>query len=170
MNALIRVEQGDISMFAGDAVVNAGEQPLAHGCRRRGVVARSRGAPSFRASVTRSFAVRARCPWAPRGPRAQAGLPVRNVIHAAAMGDEPPSARSIRAATRGSLEIAVEHGHRSLAFPILGAGIGGFPFEEAARVMIDEIRSFDPDVSSLDTIVLYGYDDTAAQALRRLLT
>ncbi len=169
MNALIRVEQGDICMFAGDAVVNAANNHLRMGAGVAGSLL-ARGGPIIQSECDEIIRREGPLPLGSARATGAGGLPVRNVIHAAAMGDEPPSARSIRAATRGSLEIAVEHGHRSLAFPILGAGIGGFPFEEAARVMIDEIRSFDPDVSSLDTIVLYGYDDTAAQALRRLLT
>lgn len=169
MNALIRVEQGDISMFAGDAVVNAANNHLRMGLGVAGALL-ARGGPIIQRECDEI--VRQEGPLLVGSARATGAgsLQVRNVIHAAAMGDEPPSARSIRAATRRSLEIATEHGHRSLAFPILGAGIGGFPLEEAARVMIDEIRSFEPGAASLDTIVLYGYDAPAAQAIRRLLT
>jgi len=96
-------------------------------------------------------------------------LPARYVIHAAAMGDEPASEQSIRSATRAALRLAREKGLLSIAFPVLGSGVGGFPFEHAARVMIEEIRDFTDATPEMETIVLYGYTPQQAATLRRLL-
>lgn len=86
------------------------------------------------------------------------------------MGDEPPSARSIRSATREALRLADQRGVRTIAFPVLGAGIGGFPFEESARLMIEEIRAYPADETKIETVVLYGYTAEQAATLRRLLS
>ncbi len=166
---LIRVEEGDISAFDGDAVVNAANNHLVLGAGVAGAILRRGGATIQEECdeyVRRNGPARV-------GEAALTGagdLPARFVIHAAAMGDEPASATTIQSATRNSLHIAAENGIRSLAFPVLGAGIGGFPFDRSARIMVDEIRRFaaeDPDI--IDTVVLYGFLPEQAEALRRIL-
>jgi len=97
-------------------------------------------------------------------------LRARYVIHAAAMGDLPVSPESIRSATRRSLELAEEHNLRSIAFPILGTGVGGFPFSEAARIMVDEIKAFVGTDPALETVTFYGYTPDQAATLRRYLS
>jgi O-acetyl-ADP-ribose deacetylase (regulator of RNase III) len=96
-------------------------------------------------------------------------LPARYVIHAAAMGDAMPTPQSIRDSTRRSLELAEQHFMKSVAFPILGSGIGAFPYDEAARIMLDEIRSFKGESGYPDLIVLYGFTAEQAEHLQRLL-
>ena len=86
------------------------------------------------------------------------------------MGDEPATADSIRSATGSSLRLALDHDLASVAFPVLGTGIGGFPFDESARIMIDAIRAVDAEhPNRIDTVVMYGYLPEQAEALRRIL-
>jgi O-acetyl-ADP-ribose deacetylase (regulator of RNase III) len=96
-------------------------------------------------------------------------LPASHVVHAAAMGDEPPSAHTIRSSTRRSMEMADEHGIRSIAFPILGTGVAGFDFGEATGIMVDEIRRSTEGRRHPETVVLFGYLDKQAETLRSLL-
>lgn len=166
---LIRVEEGDISTFTGDAIVNAANNHLRMGAGVAGALA-ARGGPAIQDEC--DAIVRRSGPLAV-GQAAVTGagnLAVRYVIHAAAMGDEPPSAHSIRSATREALRLADQRGVRTIAFPVLGAGIGGFPFEESARLMIEEIRAHPAGETSVETVVLYGYTAEQAATLRRLLS
>ena len=82
------------------------------------------------------------------------------VIHAAVMGqDLRTSAALIDHATRGALEVAAAHQLQSIAFPAFGTGVGGFPLDECARIMIDAIRArARPAASSLRLVrlVLFG--------------
>ena len=48
----------------------------------------------------------------------------------------PTSAEIIERATRSTLAKAEELGCRSLALVAFGTGVGGFPLEEAARIMV----------------------------------
>ncbi len=165
---LIRIEQGDISAFDGEGVVNAANNHLRMGAGVAGAL-RSRGGPSIQRECDEH--VRAHGPLEV-GEAAVTGagdLPSRWVIHAAAMGDEPASAPSIRSATRHSLSLAAEHEMERVAFPVLGSGVGGFSFDEAARVMIQEIRSWGDEHTLPDTVVLYGYTEDDARTLRRLV-
>ncbi|MGD2120243.1 MAG: macro domain-containing protein [Gemmatimonadota bacterium] len=169
MPAIVRVVDGDISTFEGDAVVNAANNHLRLGTGVAGALARRGGG-----------AIQEECDEILRrdGPIEVGGaaitgagkLRARFVIHAAAMGDLPVTPESIRNATRSALELAEQHGARSIAFPVLGTGVGGFPFSEAARIMVDEVRDFvstDPDMES---IIFYGYTPDQAATLRRYLS
>ena len=92
------------------------------------------------------------------------------VIHAAAMGDLPVSPESIRNATMNSLAVAEENGIRSIAFPLLGAGVGGFSFDEAARIMVEAILEFLATDPQIETVTFYGYTPDQAAMLRRHLS
>ena len=165
---LIRVEEGDIAGFEGDAIVNAANNHLRLGAGVAGAI-RERGGPSIQEEC--DAIIRADGPLEV-GDAAVTGsgrLNVRHVIHAAAMGDQPASAESIRAATRRSLLLAAENDVHTVAFPVLGSGVGGFPFGDSARLMIEEIRDHGRTFMLPDVVVLYGYTAENALQLRRLL-
>jgi O-acetyl-ADP-ribose deacetylase (regulator of RNase III) len=167
--AIVRVVEGDISTFEGDAVVNAANNHLRLGSGVAGALARRGGG-----------AIQEECDEILRkdgpikvGEAAITGagkLRARFVIHAAAMGDVPVTPESIRNATRSALELAEEHGVRSIAFPILGTGVGGFPFSEAARVMVEAVRDFVSTDPGIESIVFFGYTPDQAATLRRYLS
>jgi len=164
----IRVERGDISSFQGDGVVNAANNHLRMGAGVAGALLR-RGGPLIQQEC--DDYVRAHGPLEV-GEAALTGggaLSARWVIHAAAMGDTPPTAESIRSSTRHSLRIATEKGLRSVAFPILGTGIGGFPFGKAARLMVAEIRAHAGTTALPEDVVLYAFEEDRAAELRRVL-
>jgi len=52
---------------------------------------------------------------------------------------------------------------------VLGSGIGGFPFAEAARIMVGVIREHGEAHELPEDVVLYGYNETDAAALRRVV-
>ena len=168
MPAILQVVQGDISTFEGDAIVNAANNHLRMGTGVAGALLR-RGGGTIQdecdAIVRRDGPLEV-------GEAAitRAGsLLARHVIHAAAMGDRPPTPDSIRSATRRALELARKHGARAVAFPVPGAGVGGFPFADAARIVVDEVRRFTTSFAELDTIVFFGYTAEQAALLRLCL-
>ena len=54
---------------------------------------------------------------------------------------------------RNTLKIANEQGFQSVAFPVIGAGSGGFDHEHAKEIMLDELRSIDVPIQR--TLVLF---------------
>lgn len=46
----------------------------------------------------------------------------------------------IRSATASALAVAVQVGAKSVAFPALGTGVGGFPIERAAQITVETCR------------------------------
>lgn len=69
-------------------------------------------------------------------------LPFRAIIHVAGISMFwRSSEQSIRACVRNALALATERGYRSLAFPLIGAGTGGFAPEKALEIMGHEARA-----------------------------
>ena len=166
---LIRVEEGDISLFEGDAVVNAANNHLRMGAGVAGALLR-RGGWTIQEACDRHVKEHGPLEVGQAAITPGGDLPARFVIHAAAMGDEPASVQSIQSATRASLDLARTHGARSVALPVLGAGVGGFPFDRSGQIMLDEVRAFVEDwPEALDSVVMYGYLPEQAAALRRLM-
>ncbi len=97
-------------------------------------------------------------------------LKARYIIHAAVMGqDLETNAEKVRQATKNSLLRADELGIKSIAFPALGTGVGGFPRDECARIMIGEVRQFSAKKTGLDRVVFALYDEPAYQAFKQEL-
>jgi O-acetyl-ADP-ribose deacetylase len=66
-------------------------------------------------------------------------LPFKAIIHVAGISMFwRSSERAIRGCVRSALGIARERGYRSIAFPLIGAGTGGFQPEQALAIMQDE--------------------------------
>ena len=129
----LEVVQGDITECAVDALVNAANNHLWMGAGVAGAIKR-RGGQVIEDEAVRQGPI-------PVGEAVVTGggsLQARYVIHAAAMGqDLVTNADLIRQATTHSLKRAIDLGLASVALPALGTGVGGFPVDEAARVMVD---------------------------------
>jgi O-acetyl-ADP-ribose deacetylase len=66
-------------------------------------------------------------------------LPYRGIIHVAGINLLwRASERSIRDSAKSAVRLADEHGFRSLAFPLIGAGSGGFNQEKAQAILLSE--------------------------------
>jgi O-acetyl-ADP-ribose deacetylase (regulator of RNase III) len=161
----IKVAQGDITEFDGDAIVNAANNRLIMGAGVAGAIAR-KGGPSIQRECEEHGPIRVGQAAITSG----GNLPARYVIHAAAMGDEPASPMSIEGSTRHSLELADQNDIKTLAFPILASGVAGFPLDEATNIMMSAIRAYLVEVDSkIDEITLYGYSKADAETVRSVL-
>jgi O-acetyl-ADP-ribose deacetylase (regulator of RNase III) len=150
----ILLAEGDITALAVDAIVNAANTELRLGSGVAGAI-RERGGPSIQAECDAHGPIGL-------GEAALTGageLEARHVIHAAAMElGGSTSEQALRAATRASLELARAARLRSIAFPALGTGVGGFPVQRCAEVMLEEVRAHLAGETTLDEVhfVLFG--------------
>ena len=134
----IRIFQGDITDYDGDAVVNAANNAFWMGSGVAGAIKR-RGGASIEAEAM------AGGPVLPGSARLTGGgtLPARHVIHAAVMAQDLVTSETfIRLATRNTLLEAEKAGLPRIAFPALGTGVGGFPAEDCARAMLREVLGY----------------------------
>jgi O-acetyl-ADP-ribose deacetylase (regulator of RNase III) len=73
----------------------------------------------------------------------------------------------VRRTTESCLALADELGARSLALPAFGTGVGGFPLDECAAIMVEVARSYEP--RALERVVLAVYGDEARRAFEAAL-
>ena len=166
---IIRVSEGDVSVFAGDAIVNAANNHLKMGAGVASALLKA-GGPQIQDECDEYVRTHGPLEVGEAAITGAGRLHARYIIHAAAMGDLPASEETIRASTRSALRLAIVHGIKSIAFPVLGTGVGKFPFESAARAMASEILEATQAGEVPDQVVLYGYQPHQAATLRRLLT
>jgi len=152
----ITVMMGDITDADVDAVVNAANTDLLLGSGVAGAI-RERGGPSIQSECNEIGPVAL-------GEAAVTGagnLKSRYVIHAAGMRlGGVVTAESLGNATKNSLLRADEKGVKTIAFPAIGTGVGGFPIEECARVMIDTVLNhLDSEHTLLERVFFVLFDE-----------
>jgi O-acetyl-ADP-ribose deacetylase (regulator of RNase III) len=128
----LTVVLGDITEQATDAVVNAANNYLWMGSGVAGAI-KARGGEEIEREAMKLGPIEP----GQAVTTAAGRLRARYCIHAAAMGqDLVTGADLITKATRSALAEAARLGLDSIAFPALGTGVGGFPSEACARLMI----------------------------------
>lgn len=149
--------QADVTTLDVDAIANAANTELRHGGGVAAAISRAGGPvvqheSDQRAPVGLGEAV-----------ETSAGeMPARWVIHAATMElGGPTSADIIARATAATVRRAAELGCRSLALVAFGTGVGRFPVDEAARLMVAEARRAP---RPLERIVFAVHGDAAERA------
>ncbi|MFQ5415958.1 MAG: macro domain-containing protein [Myxococcota bacterium] len=150
----IVLREGDIAAEEVDAIVNAANSGLVLGTGVAGAI-RARGGPQIQAECDAIGPIAV-------GDAVVTGagdLAARYVIHAAGM---PPGGSateaSIHSSVRRSLEIAREKGCRSIAIPAIGGGVGGFPLQRCAEILLAEARRHLAGETTLEEVrfVLFG--------------
>jgi O-acetyl-ADP-ribose deacetylase (regulator of RNase III) len=156
--------RGDIAQHDAEAIVNAANNRLWMGAGVAGAIKRAGGREIEEEAVAKGPI--------PIGEAVVTGggrLKARYVIHAAVMGqDLRTDADKIRQATQNSLRRADELALKSIAFPALGTGVGGFSLEQCARIMLDVVHRHSASGTSLKRVVFVLYDEPAYQAFERV--
>ena len=156
------VQQADVTQLEVDAIANAANTQLQHGGGVAGAIVRAGGPIVQRESDKRAPIALGEAVETTAGH-----MPARYVIHAATMQlGGPTSAEIIEQATRSTLAKAEELGCRSLALVAFGTGVGGFPLDEAARLMVDTARRHE---GGLERIVFAVHGESAERAFRDAL-
>jgi O-acetyl-ADP-ribose deacetylase (regulator of RNase III) len=161
----VRIVRADLTTLACDGIVNAANTHLWMGGGVAGAIKR-RGGEEIEREAVRQGPIAVGQAVATNAGR----LPCRYVIHAATMGqDLATSEAAIAAATRSAFALAERLRLRALAFPALGTGVGGFPVERAARVMLAEAAAHLARAAWPAEVVVALLDDRSYQAFVRAL-
>ena len=159
----LEVVEGNIAELEVDAIANAANNHLWMGAGVAGAIKGAGGVEIEREAVE-------------KGPieigdavaTGAGSLRALHVIHGAVMGqDLRTDAETIARTTTRVLEVADEIGARSLALPAFGTGVGGFPLEECAAIMVGRARAYEP--AGLERVVFAVYGEEAEEAFRAAL-
>ena len=158
------MREGDITQLEVDALANAANDHLWMGAGVAGAIKRAGGD-----EIEREAVAKGPIPVGDAVATAAGTLKARWIVHGAVMGqDLRTNADLVRKTTASCLRVADELGAESLALPAFGTGVGGFPLEECARLMVEEVRRFEP--RALRRVVFAVYGDEARQAFERALS
>jgi O-acetyl-ADP-ribose deacetylase (regulator of RNase III) len=164
-NITVETYVGDITDLSLDAIANAANSDLWMGAGVAGAIKRKGGVEIEKEAMS-------------QGPirlgeavSTQAGkLQARRVIHCAGM---LPGGRAtyetVMDCVAQALRIMDKEGLEEIAFPAIGAGVGGLTKEESARAIVEALVEHSIENQGVRRVVLVAYDSGSEQAFEKAL-
>lgn len=160
----IQIVQGDITKQTDvEAIVNAANTSLLGGGGVDGAIHRAAGSELLKecrnlhgcntgeAKITDAY-----------------NLPCKYVIHTVGpiyCGGNHGEAKLLANAYHNSMQVALEHGIRTMAFPSISTGAYSYPLEEAAEIAVKTVKDFYTEhQEAFDYVRFVLFDDRARKA------
>ena len=151
----IELKEGDITRIPVDAIANAANSSLAGGGGVDGAIHRA-GGPAIMRELDTIRQLQGGCPTGSAVATTAGNLPAKYVFHA--VGPVYRDGRHgepdlLAACYRKCLQLAEEHGVRTISVPAISTGVYGYPQKEAAAIALREVKQH------------LGRDDTSVQSV-----
>ena len=150
----IKIQLGDIVKLDTDAVVNAANSHLAEGSGVCGAIFRAAGSKK----LTEACDAIGGCETGSAVITPGFGLKAKYIIHAVGpvwRGGNEDESELLRGAYETALNLAMENNCHSIGFPLISAGIYGYPLEEAWEVALGTCIEFIECNSDLDMEIIF---------------
>lgn len=160
------IKQGDITLERVDAIVNAANTTLMGGGGVDGAIHRAAG-PALDVACARLHG----CPTGEARLTPGFALPARYIIHTPGpvwQGGQHNEAALLASSYRNSLQVAVDHGCQTVAFPSISTGVYAYPVAKAAQVAIATIKTALAQWPQLREVRLVCFDEQTYHAYQRV--
>jgi len=163
----LELVEGDITQQDTDAIVNAANEALIPGGGVDGAITRAAGPEAL--AARRKLG---RCPTSEARIGPGGRLKARHIIYTVGpvyRGGDKGEPDLLASAYRSSLELASEHGLRSVAFPSISTGAYGYPLEEAAPIALQTVIDYLKTHTDIELVRFVLYGQHAYQVYERAL-
>jgi O-acetyl-ADP-ribose deacetylase (regulator of RNase III) len=163
MDARIKLQQGDITKLAIDAIVNAANSSLMGGGGVDGAIHRAGGKQILEECI-KIVDRQGRCKTGKAVITSGGNLPAKYVIHTVGPvynGGKNVAKEEEQLANcyTNSLNLAIENGIKTIAFPNISTGVYRFPKQRAAEIATETVDKFLADNQGIDEVIFICFDD-----------
>lgn len=158
---MLEIVHADITALDVDAIVNAANSSLLGGGGVDGAIHRAAG-PELLAACRALGG----CPTGEARITPGFLLPAKWVVHTVGpvwRGGDAGEEELLRACYRNSMELALQYGGGSIAFPAISTGVYGYPKDKAARIALAEMSAY---AARFETVIACCFSAADAQLYR----
>ena len=167
----IELLQGDITKLNVDAIVNAANSSLMGGGGVDGAIHRA-GGPSILEECKKIITKQGSCPTGEAVITTGGNLPAKYVIHSVGpvwSGGKKNEAEKLANCYKNSLQLAIDNGIKTIAFPNISTGIYGYPKKESAEIAVSTVKEFFQNNNVISKVIFVCFDEENFQIYQQLL-
>lgn len=164
---MMKLIKGDITKLEVDAIVNAANTSLLGGGGVDGAIHRAAGKELLAECRTLGG-----CATGDAKVTKGYNLPAKFVIHTVGPvwnGGRSGEPEKLASCYRRSLELAVQNGISTIAFPNISTGVYGYPKNEAATIAISAVKEFLENHSEIQEVLFCVFDEENYSIYKNLL-